>query len=232
MPYDNSTMRSIYHTRKYDVTKLSQVGEKNARTFLTVKVIIHTSQLTHPDIFLSHDWPKSIEHYGNTSDLFRRKPHFKKDSQLGTLGSPPMLHLLKTLQPGWWFSAHMHVKFEATFKHVDGTDGSSNANAGSGSSSNSSWQYRPVEKNPDEIQIDDLDLETGTTTLDNDNPDEIVLEDEIDQVASHSNSNFQPSSPIPLRQTKFLALDKCLPGRRFLEVCINFQNGKNTMNEL
>lgn len=196
MPYDNSTMRSIYHTRKYDVTKLSQ--------------------LSRPDIFLSHDWPKSIEHYGNTSELLRRKPHFREDSQSGTLGSPPMLHLLKTLQPELWFSAHMHVKFEATFKHVNGVDGSSNVEATA-----SKWQQDPpIEKNPDEIQIDDLDVEAGgvTTSTINDNPDEIVLNDEIDQVASQSNSTVQPFSSMSSRETKFLALDKCLPGRRFLEV--------------
>lgn len=35
MPYDNSTMRSIYHTRKYDVSKLSQVrGHRAVLSFL------------------------------------------------------------------------------------------------------------------------------------------------------------------------------------------------------
>ena len=36
-------------------------------------------QLPRPDIFLSHDWPLSIERYGDTNDLIRRKPFFKNE---------------------------------------------------------------------------------------------------------------------------------------------------------
>ena len=69
--------------------------------------------------------------------------------------------------------------------------------------------------NPDEITIgdedDDFDVPQSTTAPQN--PDEIVLEDETETVA--------PPPPAP-RETKFLALDKCLPRRQFLEAGLFF----------
>ncbi len=31
------------------------------------------------DIMLSHDWPRGIEHHGNTHQLLQWKPHFRQD---------------------------------------------------------------------------------------------------------------------------------------------------------
>jgi len=56
MPYDHGSMRSIYHVREYNIRRLSL--------------------LSKPDIFLSHDWPQSIEQYGDTQGLLRKKPFF------------------------------------------------------------------------------------------------------------------------------------------------------------
>jgi lariat debranching enzyme len=36
------------------------------------------------------------------------------------MGSPPSWNLLQTLQPKYWFSAHMHVKFPAIVPHNNG----------------------------------------------------------------------------------------------------------------
>ena len=163
-------------------------------------------QLPKPHIFLSHDWPASIEHHGNLGDLLRRKPFFKDDVRNGTLGSPPLFELLKTLKPDWWFSAHLHIKFEATYLHAEVAP--------------SAIPQNPVEKNPDEIAICDDDEPISSAdpkpSVGNLNPDEITLDDEEEDVAP------APIAPPPRERTNFLALDKCVPNtrRQFLEVGI------------
>ncbi|KAG6831362.1 hypothetical protein H0H87_005373 [Tephrocybe sp. NHM501043] len=182
LPYDKSTSRSIYHIREYCVRKLSL--------------------LPQPDIFLSHDWPESIVHYGDLQNLLRHKRYLKTDILNGNLGSPPLMGLLRNLKPKWWFAAHMHTRFEAKVPHVDPTE----------------CEIPPLAVvNPDEILIDDEETTDGransaTTTL-KVNPDEITLSDEELEVTA----SLQPPIAAP-SVTNFLALDKCLPRRHFLEV--------------
>ena len=90
-------MRSVYHVRQFDVTKLGL--------------------LRHPDIFLSHDWPNGVEQYGDVPNLLRRKPFFRDEVLSSSLGSPPLQALLRDLKPRFWFSAHLHVRFAATVTH-------------------------------------------------------------------------------------------------------------------
>ena len=174
-------------------------------------------QLSSPPIFLSHDWPQSIEQHGDLQNLLNRKPFFRQDIANGQLGSPPLMGLLRTLKPQWWFSAHLHVRFQARVVH----------DVGLGSSEEAAAPVPAAVPNPDEIVIeDDDDDENGgsaqanaddpppamaTTALPR-NSDEIVLSDEEDEVA------VPPPPPPPPSETKFLALDKCLPKRQFLEV--------------
>ncbi|KAG2346376.1 hypothetical protein BDR05DRAFT_981491 [Suillus weaverae] len=58
--------------------------------------------------------PQYIERHSDTQSLLRHKPFFRQDVQTGNLGSPPLMGLLRTLKPKWWFSAHLHVRFQAT----------------------------------------------------------------------------------------------------------------------
>ncbi|KAG4185710.1 hypothetical protein ERO13_A09G249600v2 [Gossypium hirsutum] len=58
-PYNDNTIRSVYHVRVYDVHKL-----------------MHLEELI--DIFLSHDWPLSITDYGNWQQLVCYKKNISK----------------------------------------------------------------------------------------------------------------------------------------------------------
>uniref|UniRef100_T1IXA6 Large ribosomal subunit protein mL46 n=1 Tax=Strigamia maritima TaxID=126957 RepID=T1IXA6_STRMM len=99
-PYNNSTVRSVYHVRNLDVFRLKQIGGP-------------------VDIFLSHDWPRGVHEYGSVGHLLRRKPFFREDIEAGRLGSAPAAELLHALKPRYWFSAHLHVKFSALIEHND-----------------------------------------------------------------------------------------------------------------
>ena len=102
-PYNNSTLRSIYHVRKRTVEKLALYRQ-------------------NIDVFLSHDWPNGIEKYGNVGKLIRIKPFFKEEINDNCLGNPKTMDLLVKLQPTYWFSAHLHVAFEATYIHSKDDD--------------------------------------------------------------------------------------------------------------
>lgn len=97
-PYDSSSMRSIYHYRRLETFKLAQ--------------------LKGPlDIFLSHEWPTGIYQYGDKARLLKLKPYFREEVNSNSLGAKPLEDLLFRLRPRNWFSAHMHVHFEAQVPH-------------------------------------------------------------------------------------------------------------------
>ena len=92
-PYNDSSIRSVYHIRNIDKTMLNSMPSGSI------------------DIMLSHDWPMGITKYGNTNDL---KDHLKRQG-LG-LGSRPTMEILKTLVPPYWFGAHFHQEFNAVYE--------------------------------------------------------------------------------------------------------------------
>lgn len=212
VPLDVKHVGSVYHTRFEEYLKVSMIRNLNI------------------DVFLSHDWPEGIYKFGDLSRLLRKKPFFSKDIQRGELGSPPNLKLLKRLKPNYWFSAHLHVRFEATVDHDDAVP--------KRKLSNSAHSAVKKPKNGDEIELD-LDSNTSEIelNLESKNNDEIELDledfsttnkiepnvDSLDtenmNLAIDEPSNLEPPKEIAkgFNKTKFLSLDKCVPGRQYLE---------------
>ncbi|GMF33262.1 unnamed protein product [Phytophthora fragariaefolia] len=160
MPFDNNTMRSVYHVRELEVFQLSHVQQVDK---------------TPLGAFLSHDWPRGIEQHGNVPQLLRRKPFFEQEIRTNTLGSPAGEFLLYQLRPQHWFAAHLHVKFAAIVVH------------------------------PDQA----TDTVHATVTDNSADAENTGANGELEAVPK------PPSQPIT---TKFLALDKCLPRREFMQV--------------
>ncbi|KAJ6567589.1 lariat debranching enzyme, C-terminal domain-containing protein [Mycena vulgaris] len=210
MPYDRSAVRSIYHIREYAVRKLSLLSSR-------------------PQVFLSHDWPQSITDHGDLPTLLQRKTFLRSDIMSGQLGSPPLLSLLRVLQPDWWFAAHLHTRFEACVVHGEPT-------AEDAVSDEIVVDATEEVKDPNEIAIDDEEFDAPPAPAPAEpsraplNPDEITLSDLEDEVAAPPPAaapappHRQPQKwtrPVARpgqRTTNFLALDKCGPKRQYLEV--------------
>ncbi|KAG8816920.1 hypothetical protein FRC17_000133 [Serendipita sp. 399] len=219
IPYDNSALRSVYHVRAYDVLKLS---------LLTPGL----------GVCISHDWPEGIYKHGDVKWLISKKPFFEEDINKGELGNPYMMETLRTLRPQWWLSAHLHVRFQAEVRHT-GNDLDQQQQGSTSKGSGVLQQQNEKRLNSDEIVMEEEDepAEPVKSTkkpqepLQQQNADEIVMEDEDDPpVPSTVESTQPPASSTtdatsatsivdPLTATtKFLALDKCVPRRRFLEI--------------
>ena len=218
LPYNQDDIKSIYHIRELDVRKLLQVR-------------------TQVDIGISHDWPRAIENHGNAKALWRMKPDFEKESRDGTLGNQAATYVLDRLRPPFWFAAHMHCKFAATKIYKDETaDTTPQAivTPATPSEVTANDTVPSATKNEEEI---DLDME------DDDEPPAPVLKpveapaapkphdtisDDLRALlpASFSRpaatSRLPPGQPVPETifnsTVRFLALDKCLPGRKFLQL--------------
>lgn len=102
LPYDRKSIKSVYHVREYDARKLLSV----------------TGDV---DVCLSHDWPAWVELFGDSKGLYASKPPFYESAKKDGLGNKPATQLLDHLRPTYWFSGHMHVRFDATVQHAEPT---------------------------------------------------------------------------------------------------------------
>lgn len=226
LPYSQSDLRSIYHVRELDTRKLLQVR----------------SQV---DIGLSHDWPRGMEWKGDFRQLWRFKPYFEQEAKDGTLGSVAATKVLERLRPPYWFSAHMHAKYAATWVH-ETAPVTSVAEPRSGPSA-------LVVENDGELDLDmDADAPVSLAKndaeidldMDDDEPLQSIdvksngpatnsgnggiaevpqnLRDLLPEAFARTTTEPAPSLPFPDEitnsTTQFLALDKCLPNRHFLQL--------------
>lgn len=206
LPYDQSTLRSVYHIK--------------SSTFLKSYLMKSDDEVL--DIALSHDWPKDIVYSGNLQQLLRYKPFFKQDIESGKLGNPLAKILLHRLRARYWFAAHLHVRFSANVKHE--------ARKRSASVGDTN-EAKKNKKNNDEIELDMdeeephnkeeivLDMDEPQTPIRKNN-EEIELD--MDEPAVTSNladtaDTSKTATPPAVMSTTFLALDKCLPKRKYIE---------------
>ena len=225
LPYSEDEIKSFYHVREIDIRKLLLLR-------------------TPVDVGVSHDWPRGIEWRGDWKALFRKKDLFEADARAGTLGSSAARYVLDRLRPPYWFSAHLHCKFAAMVEHeappLDaGEYGKSNGfNHGDEMSMdlNNDQRIQPT-KNADEIDLcldDDEELANQPTsataaTSNSEQPGSSGISSDIRSQlpASFTRPQSPPrqkkSAPLPPpeitnKRTQFLALDKCLPNRKFLQI--------------
>lgn len=218
LPFSGDDVKSWYHVREIDVRKLLQVQ-------------------TQVDVGLSHDWPRAVERHGDHGWLFKKKPAFKNESRDGTLGSVAAEYVMDRLRPPHWFSAHMHVKFAAIKIYEDTQPEVED------SKPNVAPAVTPApatETNPDEIDLD-MDDDDEEDTKPKAEPEVKKSEPETKETQETSNEVSEelraqlpasfarpqpkktPGQPVPPgitnKEVRFLALDKCLPGRHFLQLC-------------
>lgn len=147
LPYSPVTLRSAYHitTKNHIKLLLTQGG-------------------VPLDIVVSHDWPQYIYNYGDLRRLLKLKPFFKQDVESGRLGNPLLRQALNQLAPRYWFSSHLHVKFEAT---VDKKG------------------IKPPSTDEIEIDMDDMDDEEGNELPDSHNSVQFLALDKCGRSRSH-----------------------------------------------
>ncbi|KAK6497619.1 hypothetical protein TWF481_012024 [Arthrobotrys musiformis] len=198
-PFDDRSMRSAYHYRAHELFKLNVLSGDI-------------------DIFVSHDWPEGITKYGNEARLLAVKQHFRKEVAENRLGSPPLMGVLRKLKPTYWFAAHMHIKFPAVVDHGPALESTAKEEE------DDDWTQLEdtlKAKNEDEI---DLDMDEDETTPQGEDKKQkqpaqnTQPEIAIPSSSSSPSSATYPSPPTKSTRTHFLALDKLLPRRDFLQI--------------
>lgn len=170
----NWAVRKAYHVRKDD--------------YLNLRLLNPSKSM----IMLSHDWPEGVYEYGDKKKLIKTKPFFGKDIKNHDLGNPYSWQLLNHIKPSNWFSAHLHVRFDATIdwkkrrlsEQLDNQD-------------SKKLCIKPVvAANDDEIELDFTDDEE---------------EEEEEEVKTVMEPVIEPKEePTFNHSTRFLALDKCI----------------------
>ena len=157
-----------------------------------------------PEIFLSHDWPRNIYYHGDKEQLLQKKPFFRQEINRSELGSVPAEQLLHQLKPSYWFSSHLHVRFEAEVLHNQKT-----------------------ERNQNEISLDYSSSSSSSSSSDSPKGKSTPG---IKNMRKKKAKTLHKASEVA-KSTHFLALDKCLPNRKYLEIVRIELNGQNEIDD-
>ncbi|KAH8906729.1 lariat debranching enzyme [Coniochaeta sp. PMI_546] len=223
LPFNSDDVKSFYHVRELDVRKLLQLR-------------------TQVEVGISHDWPRAIERHGDEKRLWQMKPDFKRESLDGSLGNPAAEYVMDRLRPPYWFSAHMHCKFAAVKTYSKPVEAAAAA-ANKVEATTQASTAAVAAENPDEIDLDMDDDEndaepitasnqkvestpkaaTEDTGTGSEVPEDLRAQLPASFTAPKPQPRTTPGQPVPPGITntavRFLALDKCLPGRKFLQLC-------------
>ncbi|KAK9424087.1 putative Lariat debranching enzyme [Seiridium unicorne] len=211
LPFNQDDIKGFYHVREFDVRKLLLLREQ-------------------VDVGLSHDWPRAVERSGDEKALWRLKPDFRQESLDGTLGNPAAGYVMDRLRPAYWFSAHMHCKFTAVKKYEAPTPVSSDRLPIRPKQDVAAVAAQPgMAENPDEIALDIDDdeppaqvPELAPTTDGNIVPDDLRAQLPASFTKPPEKPRGTPGQPVPATifntETRFLALDKCTPGRKYIQL--------------
>ncbi len=115
-----------------------------------------------------------------------------------SLGSPPAAQLLSALRPSYWFSAHLHTKFAALVVHD-----------------------RPAARQEEaqrEAQQAQQAQQQGGGQQDSGQQQGAQPPADHEQQQRQQQEQQQQQQQRRPATTRFLSLDKCLPGRSFLQV--------------
>ncbi|KKY29967.1 putative lariat debranching enzyme [Diaporthe ampelina] len=228
LPFSRDDIKSFYHVREFDVRRLLQIKGQ-------------------VDVGLSHDWPRGVEKHGDVQQLYRTRPMWKEESLDGSLGSPAAEYVMDRLRPAFWFSAHMHWKFASVKTYPSpsqavGLDGIAETVPVVEAPPAPPMEEAQVE-NPNEIDLD-MDDEDSALPEQSGNDDPAAIDDQAEATATvtddlraqlpasftqqpkpkpFAGTKRTPGQPVPLTITnttvRFLALNKCEPGRDFLQLC-------------
>ena len=181
---------------------------------------------------LTHDWPLHIYKMPGAKEfLIRRKPHFRNDINNHALGSPMHETVLIRLKPRHWFAAHLHVRFETNYVHQSYQSKFDNTTRPTNESSSLNGSVNETLTSTDEPKSTNTDESKSTNTDEpkSTNTDEPKLTNTNEQQSTSTNEQAldQPKTTVDQKDatfnnkpevTHFLALDKCLPKRRYLEI--------------